>query len=317
VELIKLKETSKHYKNHKVLDKVNLTIKESDFLGIIGRSGSGKTTLLNLLAGFIEPTNGKVSYISRVDQKEHCLNRNLHKLKKHIGFTPQHNSFHHKLTVKENLFHFGKMYNLKRKTLMSNIKSLLEFTRLFEFRNHRADELSAGMQKRLDIACAIVHKPKILFLDEPTADLDPILRSEILQMLKAVNQQGVTIVMASHHHDEVEQNCNKVAIVHNSNVHTHGLMDDIKKPYHRDHFTINVHSKKDKEILIKNLHHLPMKKMIDHGNKLSIYPTHIEKTMSYLLNVIQKEQLFLHDLDLRKVSLTEIFENITTDNQKL
>ena len=315
MNLIELKGVSKEYRKNQVLEGVNLVIEEGDILGVIGQSGSGKTTLLNLIAGFLEPTQGEALYYSPSNQEPHNLTKSLAKIKKHIGFTPQHNSFYHKLTVQENLIHFGQMYGLKSEVLKDNIKSLLEFTRLSDHRHKLADELSGGMQKRLDISCSLVHKPKILILDEPTADLDPLLRREILNLLQAVNKQGVTIALASHHLDEVEAICNKVAIVHKGHVHSHGLLDDVRKPFLRDHFTINVRSGADKERLITRLKALPIQKIIDRGHSLAIYPAHVEKTMSSLFSIIKEEQLYLHDLDLRKPSLSEIFEHIALEKQ--
>ena len=114
MKLIKLKEVSKRYGQAAVLENVNLTIEEEEILGIIGKSGSGKTTLLNLIAGFVEATQGDVVYISKITGEEKNLSRNLHRVKKHIGFMPQHNSFYPKLTVKENLLHFGRLYNIEK-----------------------------------------------------------------------------------------------------------------------------------------------------------------------------------------------------------
>jgi len=311
VELIQLKEVTKEYRKTKILEDVNLVIEHGDILGVIGQSGSGKTTLLNLIAGFIEPSEGEVTYFSASNHEEKNLTKNLNKIKRHIGFTPQHNSFYPKLTVAENLWHFGKLYKINSATLTNNITNLLHFTQLSNHQNKLAEHLSGGMQKRLDISCSLIHKPRILILDEPTADLDPILQNEILHLLQEVNKQGITIVIASHHLDSIENICNKVAIVHGGKVHTHGLMDDIRKPYLKDHFTINVRSGTEKERLLAKLKTVPLKKIVDEGHRIVIYPENIEKTMTSLLSVIKEENLYLHDVDLRKPSLNEIFEKIT------
>jgi len=313
VDLIKLKEVSKSYGKAPVLSKVNLTIEKGDILGVIGQSGSGKTTLLNLVAGFLEPSEGEIVVFSNVNNEERDLNENLHKLKKSIGFTPQHNSFYPKLTVAENMLHFGLLYGMKKDILVINIKNLLKITGLYDHKHKLAEHLSGGMQKRLDISCSLVHKPKTLILDEPTADLDPILQKEILHLIQDVNEQGITIVIASHHLESIEKICNKVAIVHKGKVHTHGLMEEIKKPYLRDHFTISVHSQQNKEELIEKFKQYPIKKIVDKGHSLIIYPEHVGKTVNSLLSTIQEEGLYLHNMDLRKPSLNEIFEDIVLE----
>lgn len=310
VDLLRIKGVTKEYKKDCVLEDANLIIEEGDVVGVIGQSGSGKTTLLSLIAGFIEPTDGEVVYVSKVDEAEHNVHENLHKIKKHIGFTQQRNSFYGKLTVMENLMHFGKLCGLSTKTVLANANNLLEFTHLTEHHNKLAEQLSGGMQKRLDISCSLVHKPKLLLLDEPTADLDPILRRDILNLLQEVNKQGVTIVIASHHLDEVESICNKVAVVHQGRVHSFGLIDDVRKPFLRNNFTINIQPGADKERLLNYLKQLPISKIIDHNGNLQIYPEKLEQTMSSLIGFIRDEHLNFHDLNIQKPSLRDVFEQI-------
>lgn len=309
MELLELRGVGKAFKEAQILKNVDIIIEEGDILGVIGQSGGGKTTLLNLITGFIEPSEGEILYYSKAYNEKRDLNENLHKIKKFFGFTPQHNSFYPKLTVKENLLHFGRLYDIDEATLTTNIKNLLQFTRLNDSQNKLADELSGGMQKRLDISCSLVHKPKILILDEPTADLDPILQKEILHLLQEVNKQGVTIIIASHQLDSIEQTCNKVAIVHGGTIQCHGLLDDIRNPPAQDHFTISI-SADEKEQIINRLKTYPIKKIIERGNSLIIYPADAERTMSRVLSLVRSDHLKLHTMHLRKQSLSDVFEKI-------
>ncbi len=315
MKLIELKEVGKKFGNNGILSDVNITIEEGDILGIIGRSGSGKTTLLNLIAGFLEPTAGEVLHSFKATETPKSLYANLHKIKEQIGYAPQHNSFYPKLTVMENLLHFGQLYNLPKETLQNNIKGLLQATALAKHQNKLAEHLSGGMQKRLDIACSLVHKPRILVLDEPTADLDPLLQKDIMDFLAQVNKQGVTLVIASHHLNLMERVCNKVAIVHNGKVHSNGLMVDVQKPYLKDNFTISLNPGDNKERFISLLKTLPVDKIIDQQHNLIIHPKNINKTITGLLTMIQDENLYLHDLDIHLPSLSEIFENITKERE--
>ena len=308
VKIIELKEVGKQFGRHRILEDVNLTVQEGDVLGVIGQSGCGKSTLLNLITGFLEPSNGELTYFPGATSNPLDLNKHLHKIKKHIGFTPQHNSFYPKLTVEENLHHFGKLYQVKKNILQDNINNLLEITKLKGHKNKLAEHLSGGMQKRLDLSCSLVHKPKLLVLDEPTADLDPVLQNEMVQFLKEINQMGITIVIASHNLEGLEKICNKIAIVHNGKVHSQGLIEEIKKPFLKDHFTINIHPGESKEKLLKYLKSMPIKKIVDQGTKVIIYPKNTEITIKNILDVIKQENLFLHDMDFRKPTLVEIFE---------
>ena len=310
MEVISLKDVTQRYKKVNILENVNLSIDQGDMVGVIGQSGSGKTTLLNLITGFIQPTNGEVIYYSKIHHEERSLTKNLNKIKKHMGFTPQHNSFYPKLTVMENLLHFGRLYDLDKNTLKDNIKNLLEFTQLSHHKTKLAEHLSGGMQKRLDISCSLVHKPKILVLDEPTADLDPILQKEILHLLQEVNDQGITVVFASHHLESIEKICNKVVIINDGRVHSCGSLDDVRAPFLKDHFRIKLPKGANKEHIIERLRGLPIKNIIQDRNGLIITPNHMEQTMTQLMEIIKDEGLQLNDLHFKKASLNEVFEKI-------
>ncbi|MEK6968946.1 MAG: ABC transporter ATP-binding protein [Nanoarchaeota archaeon] len=313
MKLIELKEVSKRFGNNTVLEDVNLSIEEGDIVGIIGQSGSGKTTLLNLITGFLEPTTGQVLHSFKVTQEPADLNKNLDKIKDFIGFAPQHNSFYPKLTVAENLLHFGQLYGLKRETIVNNLKGLLKATELHPHYKKLAEQLSGGMQKRLDISCSLIHKPKVLVLDEPTADLDPKLQREIMEFLQEINKQGVTLVIASHHLHLLEKACNKIVIVHEGKLTTNGLLEDIRRPYVKKHFTISLELGTDKERILSMLGNIPADRIIDQGNNIFVHPakTDVVQTIARLLKIIEEENLSHRDLDLRKPSLSDIFESIT------
>ena len=313
MKLIELRGASKSFGKNGILQDVNIVIEEGDIWGIIGRSGSGKTTLLNLIAGFFEPTSGEVLHSFKVTEGPKSLHAHLHQIKEQIGYAPQHNSFYPKLTVMENLLHFGQLYNMPKETLQNNIKSLLQATDLVGHQNKLAEHLSGGMQKRLDIACSLVHKPRLLVLDEPTADLDPVLQKEIMNFLAQVNKQGVTLIIASHHLNLMERFCNKVAIVHNGRVHSNGYLEEIRKPFLKDNFTISLTPGDNKEQLISMLRTLPVNKIIDRQSHIVIHPKDVTKTVTSLLAMIQDENLYLHDMDIRRPSLDEIFEIITKE----
>lgn len=317
MEFIQLKEVSKSFKDVPVLDNINLQIEEGDIFGIIGQSGSGKTTLLNMIAGFIEPTSGEVLYMSKVDNRYKNLTQNLSKIKKFIGYNPQHVSFYPKLTVKENLLHFGYLYGLKKETLMSNAKSLLAFTRLYQHRDKLAEELSGGMQKRLDLSCSLIHKPKFLLLDEPTSDLDPIMEDEIGNLIQEVNKQGVTIVVASHHMDFLERICTKIALIHKGKLKNYGNINAVKEPFLKEDMVINIkiRDNEDKERMIAFAKTLPIKKIVDQGHQLIIYPEDAERTLISLLQTVKRENLYLYDVDLRKPSLNEIFTRVIKEDK--
>jgi len=313
VKLIELKGVSKRFGKNIILEDVNLSIEEGDILGVVGQSGSGKTTLLNLISGFIQPSSGKVLHSFRATGKQGSLSKELDKIKKLIGYAPQHNSFYPKLSVVENMLHFGQLYGIKKPVLRNNIISLLNATELYAHRKKLAEQLSGGMQKRLDISCSLVHKPRILLLDEPTGDLDIILQREIMNFIQEVNKQGVTLVLATHQLDLLEKICNKVIIIHKGKVIDNGLIEDIRKPFLKEDFTISLSPGENKERMISILKTLPVENIIDRGHYLVVHPKDTKVMVNSLLKIIEEENLYLHDLDLRKPSLNEIFEKIALE----
>ncbi|MBI2573271.1 ABC transporter ATP-binding protein [Candidatus Woesearchaeota archaeon] len=311
MEFIQVKGVSKEYAKKPVLHDVSLNIQEGDIIGIVGQSGSGKTTLLNLISGFIEPTQGEVVYFSKVDQKPKNLHDNFFKIKRHIGFTPQHSSVYSKLSIKENILHFGHLYDIPKETLITNAKALLQFTGLYDDREKLAEHLSGGMRKRLDISCSLIHKPKILFLDEPTANLDPVTEREVVKLIQEVNKQGVTVIIASHHLESIENICTKLAIIKNGTLQSYGEIDDLRKPFLKPNLTINIRTGKDKEKIIALVKKLPVSKIIDQGDQLVLYPLDDEKAIGLLVSRLKEEGLMMSDIDVHQPSLRDMFTKLT------
>ncbi len=221
--IIQLKSITKGYKKNIVLKRINLDIFEGELFCIIGTNGSGKTTLLKLIVGFNKPDEGNIYYNNQ------DISKNLNIIKKDAGFATQENSFYPQLTVYENLMYFGNLYSIKKDILKKSTDNVLKLVQLFEHKKVLAMHLSVGMQRRLDIACALINNPKILILDEPTEDLDVVLRKQILWLIKAINKRGTTIIMTSHLMSEVEEVAERVAIIHNKSIIKIGTLDELKR----------------------------------------------------------------------------------------
>ena len=187
--ILKLEKINKKYGKFIVLNNVNVAVQVGEIFGIIGPSGSGKTTLLHTMIGFIKPDTGKVLFNNNLENDNFVpVIKNLDYIKKRIGFAAQHPSFYEKLTVFENLDYFGALYNLSKEARLTNINTLLELVELDHAKNIISKNLSGGMQRRLDIACSLIHHPDLLILDEPTSDLDPVLAKHIWNLIKKINK---------------------------------------------------------------------------------------------------------------------------------
>ena len=223
-ELIRFKEVYKKFGKKVILDGINLEIPEKSITGIIGASGEGKTTILKLLVGFYSPTKGEITYAKRKVSQERYL-------RKILGFSTEDGSFHDRLTVRENLLHFAALHHMKRSKAKSRAEELMALVGLGYARDTLAWNLSMGMKKRLDVAIARMHNPEILIMDEPTADLDPLLRKNMLDLIKKINKEGTTIILTTQILGEMDNVCDKIAILFDKKILVQGSPKKIKEKY--------------------------------------------------------------------------------------
>lgn len=194
-------------KEKTAVDNVTFSIGHNEIFGILGPNGAGKTTLTRLLTMQLLPTSGKIFYESQI------ADRNSAALKKLIGVVPQHINFDQELSVEENLELHARLYGLSKSARQTRINELLNYMELAEFANYNVRKLSGGMKRRLLIARALIHRPKIIFLDEPTVALDPQVRRRIWNLIQELSCGGATIILTTHYIEEAEKLCNRVAIL--------------------------------------------------------------------------------------------------------
>ena len=231
--ILQVHSIAKAFEQNKVLEQVDFEIKNGEIFGIIGMSGAGKTTLLNLLVGFLKPDVGDI--LIAINGEQVSVLKNSDVVKSQIGFSTQSPSFYQKLTVRENLGHFARLYHLSESDVVRRCNALIDLVGLTGARDVIAAQLSGGMQKRLDIACALIHDPPILILDEPTADLDPILRRQLWDLIKQINAKGTTILLASHFLAEIELLCNQIAILQHGRIVEMGTAEELRNIYSRNY----------------------------------------------------------------------------------
>ena len=219
MKIIKLDKVCKNYKSIKALDNVCLEINEGELFGLLGINGAGKTTLIKILCGLTRKTSGTIT----VDNLD--LDEQIDKIKEVIDVSPQETSIANNLTVKENLEFFANIYGDENS---ETIKEILNTFKLDEVLNQKAKTLSGGYKRRLSIAIALISKPKILFLDEPTLGLDVFARRELWGIIKKLKSK-ITIILTSHYLEEIENLCDRVAILSKGKLLQTGSIDDIKQ----------------------------------------------------------------------------------------
>ncbi len=309
--VLSIQNVSKSFGDKEVLKGVNIDIKKGEIFGIIGLSGSGKTTLLNTIIGCIKPEHGDVFFRNPESGMLSSVYKDQKRITRTFGFAPQDPSFYARLTCEENLDHFGSLYNMPSKVRKTNIDSLLYLVELDSARKTLGKNLSGGMQRRLGIACSLIHDPKVLILDEPTADLDPIMRREVWGLIRKINKQGTSVVITSHFLSEMEGLCHRIAILHNKSIVDYGSPDELKDRFSSNH-EIHLELATDdysKVISAIQKKEPTVKKVVKEEGKIILYTPHSERVLHSLLHVIEQQKQTLLDIEVNKASLREVFES--------
>ena len=240
MKVIEVKNITKEYGNHVAVDGINLEIQTGEIYGILGPNGAGKSTLIGMICGLIKKDSGEVIYEEGA--------ANIRKWKENIGIVPQDFALYWDLTVEENISFFCSLYGYKGSELKTRTKKTLDFVELTEVKNKRASELSGGMKRRLNIGCAISHSPKLIIMDEPTVGIDPQSRNHILRSILKLREEGATVIYTSHYMQEVDDICDRIAIIDNGKIIAKGTSDELKELV-ADKNVVSVTLKKE----IKNL----------------------------------------------------------------
>jgi ABC-2 type transport system ATP-binding protein len=206
--IVSIVDLTKKFNGLVAVNRLNLTIYRGEIFGFLGPNGAGKTTTIRMICGLIKPTSGSIN-VAGVDAI-----RNAEALRSKIGYMAQSFCLYEDLTVEENLKFYSSIYGISGFERRKRIQELLELVRLKEFRNVLAGNLSSGLKQRLALAVAMVHRPEILILDEPTAGIDPPLRREFWRFFKEINREGITIIITTHYMDESE-NCDRIGLMSN------------------------------------------------------------------------------------------------------
>lgn len=209
----------------KALKGIDLDIADGSFFGLLGPNGAGKSTLIHCIMGLALPTSGKAEVFG------HDVVKDYRQARATVGLAPQEINLDWFLTVEETLDYHGGYYGMPKKQRRERIEELLEAFSLTDKRKVNSRMLSGGMKRRVILARAMMHRPKMLILDEPTAGVDVELRLELWQYMKKVNQEGTTILLTTHYIEEAEQLCDNLALINSGKIIKTGTSDDLKKTY--------------------------------------------------------------------------------------
>lgn len=220
--MVKIENLVKRYGDLIALDHLNLEIQEGEIFGLLGPNGSGKTTAINCLLALLKYDKGEITIFGKQ------MEPNSYDIKRDIGVVMQNVAVFEQMSVYENIDYFCGLYVADKKKRKALVEEAIIFVGLEDYRKFRPKKLSGGLLRRLNIACGIVHKPKLIFMDEPTVAVDPQSRNHILEGIQKLNAEGATIIYTSHYMEEVEQICTRIAIIDKGKNLATGTKEELK-----------------------------------------------------------------------------------------
>lgn len=288
MNLIRVENLTKKYDDVIAVNNISFNVDKGDILGIVGPNGAGKSTTINTIAGLLVPNEGNIKF------EENSTFKTWHT---NIGLVPQDLAIYPDLSAEENVTFFASLYGLKHDLL-----------------KQRVDKFSGGMKRRLNIACAIVHKPKLIIMDEPTVGIDPQSRNYILDSIKEFRQNGTTIIYTSHYMEEVEEICNRVLIIDHGEIILSGTTENIKNKFNSEKMIVITTKTPvtDTEQLEKELLAISeINSIILKGSDITLYCKKSTFDYSIIFSILKKFNISIIDIESKTPSLEEIFLTLT------
>jgi ABC-2 type transport system ATP-binding protein len=304
--IIQLKNVTKRYDDKLAVDNISLDIEEGELFGLLGPNGAGKSTLISMICGLTKLDKGDIIINGS------SIKTNPIAAKQNIGLVPQEIALYENISAIDNLKFWGKMYSLKGNLLKERIEEVLEATGLKDRRKEKVSNFSGGMKRRLNIACAVMHYPKIVIMDEPTVGIDPQSRNNILEFTKELNKKhGSTLIYTSHYMEEVEALCSKVCILDEGKVIAKGDQDHIKRMImneERVEITISEY-KPEIDLILKKLN--SVREVVYKDSKLTVIMQDTQRSIQQIIEVLIKAEIGISDISIKKPTLETVFLSLT------
>lgn len=303
--MIQVKNLVKRYGSLVALDHLELDIQEGEIFGLLGPNGSGKTTAINCLLALLKYDRGTV----RIFGEE--MRPDNYAVKQQIGVVLQNVAVFDEMTVYENVDYFCGLYIKDRVRRKALVEEAISFVGLEEYKKMRPKKLSGGLLRRLNIACGIAHKPKLIIMDEPTVAVDPQSRNKILEGIEALNRQGSTIIYTSHYMEEVEQICSRIAIMDHGRIIALGTKEELKQMIKTgETITIEAVNLQTEQLQdIRNLSHVFD---VQYDNMiLTVRCTRAKHNLVRILNYLQEQELSFGRVFSELPTLNDVFLEIT------
>ncbi|OIK15613.1 ABC transporter ATP-binding protein [Bacillus sp. MUM 116] len=289
----------KKYGAKTALMDVSFSVKEGSCFGLLGPNGAGKSTTMKIITGIIEADSGDVDVFGQDIRKSADSIRSL------IGYVPQEITLYEKISAYNNLVFFGEMYGVRGKLLKERIAEVFEQVGLSERGNDAIHTYSGGMKRRINIAAAMLHKPKLIILDEPTVGIDPQSRNHIFEIIKTLRNEGVTIIYSTHYMEEVEALCDDIAIIDHGKVIVQGNLDELLHLYATKAIYLELEDQQVPPVIIG------VTKVSEHKKGWLLETDEVLFSMEKTIQTVTEMGTKVKALEMMKPSLESVFLTLT------
>ena len=302
--MIRVEDLQKSYGSLRAVDGISFEVPEGELFGFLGPNGAGKTTTLSMISGLLKPDHGEVS-IGQID-----VWRSPKEAKQILGLVPQDLALYEELSARENLMFWGSLFHLPRSELKANIEVWLERVGLKGRGREAVSKFSGGMKRRLNLAIGLVHNPKVVLLDEPTVGIDPQARKNILDIIREIAKEGSTILFTTHHLEEAEALCDRIAIMDHGKILETGSVDELAKVVgDGDIVSINGSFTAVQLKTILENESVSILNAAEHNATMSL--SHGGMNIAALLQKFNEAGIEITDVSMQKPSLESVFLKLT------
>lgn len=303
--LLKVTDLKKHYKNVKAVDGISFEVKKGEVFGLLGPNGAGKSTTISMISTLIAPNYGDIMY------KGKSIIKSPKDFQQDLGVVPQEIALYPTLTGYENLRFFGNIYGLTGKDLKQRIEEVSEIIGIRDRLKDKIEKYSGGMKRRINIGAALLHKPKLLIMDEPTVGIDPQSRNHILDTVLELNRKGMTIIYTSHYMEEVEYLCSRISIMDKGKVIECGTKDELIEII-KENKRIKLRFDKVSDELMKKIKDVSYIDKIEIiKNEIAITTNNRDNIFKDIIDIASITNSNILSIDVKKPNLEEVFLHLT------
>ncbi|UQZ48837.1 ABC transporter ATP-binding protein [Bacillus sp. PK3-037] len=305
--MLQAENIKKAYGKKTIVKGISFSLRKGESFGLLGPNGAGKSTTISMISGLVPLDGGEITVGG------YAIGKDTNNAKQKIGIVPQEIALYPTLTAQENLIFWGKMYGLTHGEAKKRSAEVLEYVGLTERAKDKIETFSGGMKRRINIGAALMHKPELLIMDEPTVGIDPQSRNHILETVKQLNETGMTVIYTSHYMEEVEYLCDRIGIIDQGEMIAIGTKNDLCSRLGGDTIIQMTVSGADEGFLsaIRSLAHVNDVTVNESELKIEVAAAHHEKVVTGLLTEAAAHQTNLLSLQVQEPNLERLFLNLT------